>query len=145
MFFEHAYLLVSRSVEVRDLKLSSVIDEGYIVERRKGSKDNIILWSKRLRDAYQEALRWNKSRRIKSIYLIPGIKGTQITNQGLKSAMSRLKKKMFEESLDHVFWTLHDLKRKGVSDADSNRIAGHRTDKMRERYNVILEKFEPPK
>lgn len=57
--------------------------------------------------------------------------------------MARLKKRMRAEGLGDVFWTLHRLKAKGVSDADNDKIAGHRTEAMRNRYNVKIERFKP--
>ncbi len=144
VLFEHAYLLASRSIEVINLKLSAVTEEGYLVERRKGSKTNIITWSPRLKEAHKDALQLHKKRKVRSIFLVPGTTGKQLKSSTIKTAMQRLKQKMYAAGLEKIFWTLHDLKRKGISDAKDNRIAGHKTEAMRERYSVILEKYEPP-
>jgi hypothetical protein len=59
--------------------------------------------------------------------------------------MARLRKKMDEAGVDHKFWTLHDLKKKGVSDAEDKKIGGHKTEKMRERYDVKIHAYAPPR
>lgn len=43
-----------------------------------------------------------------------------------------------------MYWTLHDLKRKGISDSENKRIGGHKTEAMRQRYNVKTETFTAP-
>ena len=128
IFFEHAYLLASRSIEVYNLTLSNITDEGYIVERTKGSKTNLILWSPRLKRAYKAAIRLRKKRIEKhhgkqvgehfadspgenffvGDYLLTSRNG-RISREGLKSVMSRLKKSMIQSGLGSVYWTLHDL------------------------------------
>ncbi len=52
---------------------------------------------------------------------------------------------MDEAGVDHKFWTLHDLKKKGVSDAEDKKIGGHKTEKMRERYDVKIHAYAPPR
>ncbi|WP_319548105.1 hypothetical protein [Desulfogranum marinum] len=145
VFFLHAYLLAGRSIEIADLKLTSISEEGYTVKRRKGSKTTLILWSKALETAHAEALELHNTRPIDSIHLIPGTSGKKLTESALRSAMTRLKQKMFAAGLQDVYWDLHDLKRKGLSDAEDDRIAGHKSEAMRNRYKVIVEKFKPPK
>jgi integrase len=145
VFFEFAYLLASRSIEITDLTLSSITDEGIVVERRKGSRTTVIRWSDRLLAAHKEAMDLARKRKLRSLYLIPNQSGNKMKSGSFKSAMTRLKKKMLADNLGHVYWTVHDLKRKGISDAKDDRIAGHRTEEMRQRYNLKLESFEPPK
>ena len=41
------------------------------------------------------------------------------------------------------FW-LHDLKRKGISDAADDRIAGHISDSTRANYNVKIHHYKAP-
>ncbi len=61
--------------------------------------------------------------------------GDRLTRSGLNSAMQRLKKKMADHGLEDTYWNLHLLKSKSVSDSKDKRIAGHRSEAMRERYN----------
>lgn len=144
VFFEHAYLLASRGVEVRNLKLSDISDEGYLVHRRKGSKDNIIEWSDRLRSAYKAAIALHQKRKVSSTYLIVSATGRNLTQNTLQDAMQKLKKKMIERGLRDVYWTAHDLKRKGISDAKDKGIGGHKSEQMKAQYNTKIETFAPP-
>ncbi len=144
VLFEHAYLLASRGIEVRALKISDVTEEGYEVNRRKGSESNTIQWSDRLRAAYEAALTLHRKRKVSSVYLITSTKGGKLSERALQSAMQRLKKKMAENGLDG-FWTLHDLKRKGITDSENKGIGGHKTEEMRRRYDLERKKFSPPK
>lgn len=118
--FELAYLLASRSVEVGDLLIDNAIKEGIKVERRKGSKTNIISWTPRLRLAYEKAIELQKTRKKNSKYLITTASGQQLTMSALKSAMARLKKKMVADGYGDIFWTMHDLKHKGITDAKNH-------------------------
>ena len=54
-YFELAYLCASRKGEVRELRESDVLEDGLRVRRTKGSKDNIVLWTPRLRAAVDAA------------------------------------------------------------------------------------------
>ena len=69
----------------------------------------------------------------------------KITQNTLQTAMRRLKKKMIERGLENIYWTAHDLKRKGISDSKDKGIGGHRSEQMKAQYNTKLEKFAPPK
>ncbi len=71
--------------------------------------------------------------------------GQKLTESAIRSAMRRLKQRMEEAGLGDIFWNLHDLKRKGISDAEDDRIGGHKTEAMRNRYKVVVEKFKPPR
>ena len=59
--------------------------------------------------------------------------------------MQRLKKKMVKKGLGEIYWTIHDLKRKGISDAKDKGIGGHKSESMKTRYATKIESFEPPK
>ncbi len=111
--FELAYLLASRSVEVGDLLKTNVTDQGIIVERRKGSKTNLIIWSPRLRIAYENAIELQAKRAKESPYVLAAANDSRLSHSTLQSAIARLKKKMKEAGYGNIFWTLHDLKRKG--------------------------------
>lgn len=58
--------------------------------------------------------------------------GDRFTRSGLNSAMQRLKQKMEKRGLSDVYWNLHLLKSKAVSDSEDKRIAGHKSEAMRE-------------
>lgn len=136
VFFEFSYLLASRSIEAIDLTMSDCTELGIIVDRRKGSKTTLIKWNARLHAAHQAALKLHNISPIETSPLIVYPKmGTAISESGKDTAMQRLKKKMSEAGLQHIYWSLHDLKRKGISDAEDKSIAGH-SPAMQHRYNV---------
>lgn len=47
---------------------------------------------------------------------------------------------MFSSGLGDIFENFHDLKRKGISDAKDNRIAGHKTEQMQLSRGLILKR-----
>lgn len=164
IFFELSFLLASRSVEVRHLKMDDANELGITVERRKGSHTNIISWSNRLRNAYAAAqklktdiarqkAKCKKKDCLSScdhsdqlaeehrIYLLVNPVG-RIRKEALGSAMSRLKASMFSDGLENVYWTPHDLKRKGISDAETTAIAGHKSYEMQQRYNTKIRTYK---
>ncbi|MBJ7539846.1 hypothetical protein [Marinomonas transparens] len=147
-FFEITYLIATRGVETLDLKTSHIDPNrekgGISVARRKGSKDNVIEWTDRLYRAYLQAIDYLKEKKAygEDVPLIVGTTGTKLSVSGLQTAMQRLKKEMKERGLENVFWTVHLLKSKAVSDADSDRIAGHKSEAMRNRYSTKTERHK---
>lgn len=137
------YMLASRGVEVLDLRLKHCTKIGIEVDRRKGSKTTTIEWSPRLREAYKAAIKLHQLHPIGETFLVVGKQGTKIPPSTVQSAMQRLRMKMERVGLENEFFRLHDLKRKGVSDADNQAIAGQ-TEQMQRRYNVKPQTFKPP-
>lgn len=135
--FELTYLLASRGVETLDIRLSDLTAEGINVDRRKGSRDNTILWTDRLRAAVDSARQLHTTRDIRTAdpYLIPNRTGGQLKRSTLSSHQSDLKIKMRAAGLGGVYWTMQQLKAKGVSDSDDKTVAGHKTEAMRQRYD----------
>jgi integrase len=148
---ELAYLLACRGDEVLKIKLSDIdadpITGGITVARAKGSQTNIIGWSPRLLAAVTQARQRHAAHTVASIDapLIINARGQKLSKSGLDSAMQRLKKRMAEKGLAHIFFSLHKLKSKGISDAENDRIGGHKSEAMRNRYHTKLEKYEPPR
>lgn len=52
---------------------------------------------------------------------------------------------MKSDGLEDVYWTPHDLKRKGISDAETTEIACHKSYEMQQRYNTKIRTYKPPK
>jgi len=44
-----------------------------------------------------------------------------------------------------VYWSLHKLKSKGISDADNKNIAGHTSEQMKQKYDTKIHKYKPAK
>lgn len=144
---EIEYLCRMRGIEVRGLREKHLLDDGVYVERAKGSKDTIVLWNARLRDAVQSlrtrrAEIW-KARRFpepinKSEWpLFVSEKGPKLSESGYRTSWDRFIKQAIAAgaiSEDDRF-SPHDLKRKGVTDtpgnaADKKDASGHRSDTM---------------
>lgn len=143
MVFEHAYMLACRSIEVCDLTVDSILPEGYKVCRRKNSNDNIIKWSPRLEAARDAALMLREKTRATGNNLITSMRGGRLNDEALQSAMRHLKKGMVAAGLGDVCWNLHDLKRKGISDAKDRKIGGHKSEHIINQYMVKLKSYEP--
>jgi len=145
--FELTYLLATRGIETLDIKVSDCTSEGIRTHRRKGSKDNIIEWSTRLRAAYELAMTRHKNIKVLPIdsYLIAGFSGGKLAKSTLDDAMQRLKKRMKGKGLENVYWSLHKLKSKGVSDSTDKTIAGHKTEAMRQKYDKKVHTKKPAK
>lgn len=161
---ELAYLFAARGVEITDLEIrhTNLVDDEdrHVVQvaRRKGSKTTYIERNERVDDAIDAAMALHKSRKISGRYLVPGPRGAKLNKSTLDDAMQRLKKHMTERKMKSywtrsdgtdeeespLYWTLHDLKRKGISDSENKRIGGHKSESMRQRYSVKTETFSAP-
>ena len=139
IIMELTYCLACRGIEARNLKRSDRLVEGVLVERTKGSKTNIVEYSKRLEDAIRRALKLHK--RFASQYLIPGINNDQLKESTLNTAMQRLRKRCVEKGIEP--FALHDLKRTAHTDAEDDRLTGHKTEAMKNRYRVKPEIVKP--
>jgi hypothetical protein len=153
VYFELTYLLAMRSIESRLLTVDSIKPHGIEVDRKKGSSDNTILWSPRLKRAVDAALALREARAQKDTqnahhlshgFLISGREGA-LTRAAITSAMSRLKSAMKDDGLLHIYWTSHDLKRKAISDSKDKKIAGHKSEKMEQLYDTKRKEYRPPK
>lgn len=132
-FYEVQYLCACRSIEVRELRESDDLGDKLLIRRTKGSKHTYINMSDRLRLAIDKA----KALRPKQQIVVMGEdrtlfcnkNGERIKQEGLKSAMGRIKAKMGSS-----YWSLHLLKSKGLSDAKDKDMAGL-TEQMKKRYD----------
>lgn len=135
---EIAYLCRLRLSEVLDLRRVDIRDDGLFAARRKGSKDALTDWSPRLRAAVDCALSLHGT--IASLYLIPGPDRARMRESTVQTAWQRA---MVEwAALGNPRWTIHDAKRKGVSDVDGDKLAasGHRSMAMLKVYDVLPSK-----
>ena len=144
---ELTYLMAMRGIETLDLRLSHCTEEGIIVTRRKGSDDNIILWTPRLRAAYESALALHKNYTIhmSDPFLICKKDGTKFARSTVNAAFSEIKKIMIKAEIGDMYWSLHLAKSKGLTDSENDRIAGHVTETMRKRYFRKLRKHKAAK
>ena len=82
---------------------------------------------------------------IGTAHLLIGRYGSPVTRDAVSKAWQKLKKEMEKRGLSKTYFITHDLKRKGISDAEDDKIAGHKSDHIRAKYNVKLETFKAPK
>jgi len=132
---EFAYLCRLRLSEVCDLRREDVREEGLFGARRKGSKDALTGWTPRLRKAVEIALGLHGQ--IAGLYLIPSASRGRMSETTIQTAWQR---SMVEwAALGNPRFSTHDLKRKGVSDAEGDKLAasGHRSAAMLRVYDVL--------
>lgn len=113
-------------------------DDGITVVRSKNSKTNLVEWSPRLSDVHQAALNLRVTRKLISLgddWLVPGPRGGQLSEATLQAAMQRLKRLMESKGMEGIYWTLHELKHKGITDAEDKNIAGHKSESMKQKYD----------
>jgi len=78
-------------------------------------------------------------------WLIPSPQATQLSANTFSAAMKRLKNRMAENGRGNIYWTAHDLKRKGHTEAEDENLTGHKSEQMRQRYRVKARKVRPVK
>lgn len=146
---ELAYLCRLRLAEVLDLTRASLRPEGILVQRRKGSKGNLTLWSPRLRAAVEQAAQL--PRPVEHLdparnYLIAGRDGGRLRESTVQTAWQRLIREALAAGLA-VRYSIHDLKAKGISDterADQQAAAGHMDPRITARvYDRVPQTVKP--
>ncbi|MCK1793098.1 site-specific integrase [Pseudomonas violetae] len=152
---ELAYLCRLRGIEVVTLTDANELKEGVQTNRRKGSRDNIVRWTPRLRAAWDDAKAYRtKIWTVRSFPtplhperrpLIVSSHGTALSKSGLDTAWQRFMTKAIEAGvlLEEQRYGLHDLKRRGITDtpgnrADKQQASGHRDESMLDIYDLSL-------
>lgn len=160
---ELAYLLRLRGIEVTTLTEANALPEGIRSNRRKGSLDNITVWTPRLRAAWADALalrarilaRPKNARR--PVPLRPEDRPVFLSEDGVplrKGAFDQAWQAMIKAAIaDGVItpdqrFTMHGLKHRGVSDTAGTRAerkdaSGHRTDAAFDVYDHTLQVVRP--
>lgn len=132
---ELAYLLRARLAEVLDFQRGrDLLDEGIHLRRRKGSKDSIVAWTPRLRDAVAAAKALHG--KVASRYLIAGKDGGRMHESTVQTAWS---KRRLPWPPGSEPFTIHALKAKGVTDTRGDKLAasGHRDPRMLAIYDRL--------
>lgn len=152
---EIAYLCRLRGIEVVTLTDAHVTEQGLRTNRRKGSRDNIVGWTPRLRAAVTAAQQrraeiWE--RRARALPLLPERRplivsrsGDALRKSGFDSAWQRfIRLALSDETISaEERFGLHDLKRKGITDTKGTRgekqaASGHRSEQMMDVYDLSL-------
>lgn len=155
-----AYLCRLRGIEVITLRESHALTDGLMTNRRKGSRDNIVAWTPRLRAAYdwligrRDAI-WAKKRLPVPIHakdrpVVVAEGGAPLRKSSLDSAWQRLIQRAIREGVitAEERFSLHDLKRKGVTDtpgtrADKQHASGHKSEEMMDVYDLSVPIVQP--
>jgi len=78
-------------------------------------------------------------------WLIPSPNAGQLSANVFETAMKHLRKEMVKDGRGDVYWTAHDFKRKGHSEAKDHHLTGYKSEQMRQQYRVTARKVKPPK
>jgi len=155
-----AYLCRLRGIEVITLTDESAGPAGLRTNRRKGSRDNIVAWTPRLRAAWDCLIEQRKEiweaksipipMKAKSRPLVVGEDGAALGKSSLDSAWQRLIHRAIENKVitAEERFGLHDLKRKGITDTDGTRAdkqeaSGHKSAAMMDVYDLSVPIVQP--
>jgi integrase len=127
---EIAYLFRMRANEVRALTGDHLLKEGVFVERGKNSKNEITLWSDRLRKAISITATLRKQ---PSNLLFCSRSGGKVPKTSFDSAWKRIRDISLKNGLTESFH-YHDIKAKGITDHETKE-GGHRSEKMATVYD----------
>ena len=157
---EIGYLCRLRGIETVTLTDENELDEGVLTNRRKGSRDNIVRWTPRLRAAWEaaKAVRsetWKRKRRPVPIraehrFLIVSATGDRLSKSGLDTAFQRLITQAIDKNIltEEQRFGMHDFKRKGITDtvgtrADKQQASGHKDESMMDVYDLSVPIVNP--
>ncbi|MGQ3824240.1 site-specific integrase [Pseudomonas alliivorans] len=157
---EIGYLCRLRGIETITLTDENELDEGVLTNRRKGSRDNIVRWTPRLRAAWDaaKAIRTETWQRLKKPvpfradqrFLIVSASGGQLSKSGLDTAFQRLITQAIEKGVltEAQRFGMHDFKRKGITDtfgtrADKQQASGHKDESMMDVYDMSIPTVNP--
>ncbi len=157
---ELAYLCRLRGIEAVTLTDANELEEGVLTNRRKGSRDNVVRWTPRLRAAWDGAKAYrrriwddkaypypvNPERR----FIIVAAHGGALQKSGLDTAWQRFITRAIEDGAisQEQRFALHDLKRRGITDTPGDRkqkqdASGHRDESMLDIYDFSLPVVQP--
>lgn len=152
---EIAYRCRLRGIEVVTLTDAHHTPKGIATNRRKGSRDNIVLWTPGLREAWdtladQRAAAIKRHRvpvpmRAEDRILVVSQVGRPLSKSGLDTAWQRLIRKAVTSKVIEpgLRFSFHGLKHRGITDTKGGRKAkqdgaGHRQEQMTDRYDHEL-------
>lgn len=158
---ELAFLCRLRGIETITLTDAHEVKEGIQTNRRKNSRDTLVLWSPRLHAAWDAARAerkriWEKKRiptpmQPDQRLVLVNVHGKRVTRQALSTIWQTLMIDMVEKNLITTAqrFGLHDSKRKGITETKGNRgdkqdASGHRTPQQLDVYDLSLPEVTTP-
>lgn len=159
---ELTYLCRLRSAEAFRLTDAHALEDGVLAERLKGSRDNVVAWTPRLRAVWKAATerrskimkRLDRETQIKpeDRILLVSEDGAALEPSSWSTAWNRMIRSAL---LANVItpaerFSFHDLKRKGITDtpgtrADKQHASGHKTAAMLDVYDQSRPVVRPAK
>ncbi|WP_461538559.1 site-specific integrase [Spongorhabdus nitratireducens] len=141
---EIGYICRARLGEILSLRIDKhILEDGVLIERQKGSLDEITRWTPRLRKAINKlmAIRPNPE----NPYLLQSTKGTPYKDKdGIKRVWSDLMQKAKSKGIitEETRFTHKDMKAKGTSDhlklmkqlKPDPSVSGHKTESAQSHY-----------
>ncbi len=157
-----AYACRLRGIEAVTLTDANATDDGVLSNRRKGSRDNVTRWTPELRDAWDALVKLRKDAekrhdrpaqlRPELRYLVVSQRGTPLSKSALDTAWQRLMALAMKPDEDGVsllqeseHFTLHGIKHRGITDSKDKASGGHKSERMRQRYDHEVPLVEPAK
>lgn len=149
---ELMYLCRLRSIEAVTLTDANALPDGVLTNRRKGSRDNIVAWTPRLREVWDCAVErrrviFEKRRMPVPIaperrLLLVGELGDAVSEHAIQESWASMMRRAIKAGAirpDERFGT-HGCKHKGISDSPGNRhdkqqASGHRSERMMDVYD----------
>lgn len=161
LLMDIAYLCRLRGIELVTLTDAAISTDGILTNRRKGSRDNIVRWTPRLRQAVEAAQArrqaiWRKKSmpvplRPEQRRLVVAAHGGALQKSSLDSAFQRLIEQAIKAEIltEDQRFGLHDLKRRGVTDTPGNRAdkqeaSGHKSEQMLDVYDFSVPIVDAP-
>ena len=160
LVMELAYLCRLRGIEVVTLTDANELPDGVLTNRRKGSRDNVVTWTPRLRAVWEAAKArraqiWEDRKTVEPTkpelrFIITAEHGGPLGKSGLDTAWQRFIRNAIEAGVitEEQRFGLHDLKRRGITDtpgtrADKQEASGHRDESMLDIYDLSVPKVAP--
>lgn len=157
---ELAYLCRLRGIEVVTPTDANELEDGILTNRRKGSRNNVVRWTPRLRAVWNnaKAIRaktWERRNTAMPIapttrFIIIASHGGPLHKTSLDTAWQRFIILAITDGFIDVEdrFALHDLKRRGITDtigtrADRQEASGHRDQRMMNIYDHSLPIVSP--
>lgn len=154
------YLCRLRGIETITLTDANELEAGVQTNRRKGSRDNVVVWNDELREAWDYAKQLRQEVRNRHRLPTPALKqhrhlflrddNSHISRQTLGKAMKRLVDMAIDEGVitQDQYFTLHPVKRRGTTDTKGNRkdkqtATGHKSEGMLDIYDFELPEVNP--
>lgn len=157
---EISYLCRLRGIETVTLTDANETEEGVLTNRRKGSRDNIVRWTPRLRAAWNAAIEyrnqvWSDKKMPVPMNpeqrpVIVAAHGGKLQKSSLDTSWQRLITSAIAEEVitENERFGLHDLKRQGITDtpgtrAEKQQASGHRDESMMDIYDHSVPVVNP--